>query len=239
MDTETGQIKYSEVLLFLDRDPGQFRDYLLIETRSGKKLQVTPSHLVVAIKKGNSEFNDISVKSNDSESIDRYKRTENNNFLNEVTSDTREKVFDDSCREKFESNIMFASQVEIGDSLLITLDGDQKLMDEVVDVRNSRDQGVYAPLTAEGTVVINEVVASCYAVVNSHYLAHLVYGPLRLYHNLESSFKRMWDYMFKPILVVKYSTSDRSQGKIGIHWYASFLYDLAEYVLPKSMLYTS
>lgn len=235
MDTETGQFKYSEVLLFLDRDPEQFRDYLLIETSSGKKLQVTPSHLIVAIK--NSEFNDNSVKSNDSnKSINSYTRTENN-YENEVTSDTREKVYNSSFEITYESQIIFASQIEIGDSV-ITTDGDRQLIDKVINVKNSRDQGVYAPLTAEGTVVINDVVASCYAVVNSHSLAHFVYGPLRLYHNLELSFQRLWESMFKPFLVVKHSPN-RNTGKIGIHWYASFLYDLAEYVLPKSMLYPS
>lgn len=238
MDTETGQFKYSEVLLFLDRNPELFRDYLLIETSSGKKIQVTPSHLIVAIK--NSELIDNSVKSsnNNNKSINSYTRTEeNNNYENEVTSDTREKVFDSSFGITFESQIIFASQIEIGDSV-ITTDGDRHLIDKVINVKNSRDQGVYAPLTAEGTVVINDVVASCYAVVNSHSLAHFVYGPLRLYHNFELSFKRLWESMFKPFLVVKHS-QERSTAKIGIHWYANFLYDLAEYVLPSSLLYPS
>ena len=38
---------------------------------------------------------------------------------------------------------------------------------------------VMSPLTTSGTIVVNDVVLSCYAVVRYHYIANFVYIPVR------------------------------------------------------------
>ncbi|KAK6631609.1 hypothetical protein RUM44_006138 [Polyplax serrata] len=217
MDPRTGELKFSEVILFLDKSPNHFKYYLKIETSSGKTLQVTPSHLVVAVK----EKSDMSAH-----------RT--GNELGEESEN--------------ELETMFASEIEIGDTLY-TVDGGKRFVDRVVNVTNSRHEGVYAPLTVEGTIVVDDVVTSCYAVINSHSLAHLAYGPLRLYHNLQLSFRRLWESTFKPLSIlrsgpVKTSTTPAvataaAQEQNGIHWYANVLFSIAEYVLPSHMMYGS
>ncbi|KAL0270514.1 UNVERIFIED_CONTAM: hypothetical protein PYX00_007904 [Menopon gallinae] len=231
MDIESGEFKFSEVLLFLDRNPLQYRDFVEIETSSGRKIQVTPSHLIVAIKSSNSELD----KELDGELLNNYRRT-SDIYENEVTSDKREKVFISSTSK--EPQIIFSSEIEIGDTL-ITVDNDKIIEDKVLSVNSSVHEGVFAPLTAEGTVVVNEIVTSCYAVVNSHSLAHFVYGPLRFYHNFEMSLKRMWESAFKPFVILKNNAQERSNEIIGIHWYANFLYSLAERILPSEMLYSN
>ncbi|XP_061531850.1 desert hedgehog protein [Phycodurus eques] len=47
--------------------------------------------------------------------------------------------------------------------------------------------GVYAPLTEDGTLFVDGVLVSSYALVEGHTLAHWAFGPLRLI----SSFKRL------------------------------------------------
>lgn len=109
----------------------------------------------------------------------------------------------------------------------------------MVDVRTAHRKGVFAPLTAEGTLVVNDVVVSCYAVVHSHSLAHLVYGPLRILHNFQLSLRRLWENSLKPLTVVSIGKVSSSQvgESVGVHWYASSLYHVAEYVLPSDWLY--
>jgi len=124
---------------------------------------------------------------------------------------------------------------QIGDFLEA---GDGSL-DEVVDVRTSKGRGVFAPLTAEGTVVVNDVVVSCYAVVHSHSLAHMVYAPLRIAHNLQLSLRRLWDNSLRQLVVFPspLNSQKTDEPTVGVHWYAHGLYSVAEYVLPTDWLY--
>lgn len=82
---------------------------------------------------------------------------------------------------------------------------------EVVGVRDRRDVGAYAPLTRHGTLVVDGVVASCFALVQEQHLAQLAFWPLRLYHSLVG-----WP---------------GAQGD-GVHWYSGLLYRLGRLLLP-------
>jgi len=67
--------------------------------------------------------------------------------------------------------------------------------------------GAFAPATVTGTIVINDVVASCYAYV-SHTKAHAAMAPLR------------WLWESSP------STLITETEQNGVHWYAGYLYKL-------------
>ncbi|CAF5079504.1 unnamed protein product, partial [Rotaria sp. Silwood1] len=43
-------------------------------------------------------------------------------------------------------------------------------------------KGYYAPLTMKGTLLVNNVLASCYANVNNHHLAQYYMAPFRYYY---------------------------------------------------------
>ncbi|XP_048339460.1 indian hedgehog protein [Sphaerodactylus townsendi] len=104
---------------------------------------------------------------------------------------------------------VFASQVHPGQYVLAA---------EVTELRPARvtavsehvDIGAYAPLTSHGTVVVDDVVASCFALVQEQHLAQLAFWPLRLYHNL--------------------SGGHRTQPE-GVHWYSALLYRLGQVLL--------
>lgn len=105
----------------------------------------------------------------------------------------------------------FASHVHPGHFVLVAAEGGGWQPAKVVGVRNQRDVGAYAPLTRHGTLVVDGVVASCFALVQEQQLAQLAFWPLRLYHSLVGS--------------------PGVQGN-GVHWYSGLLYRLGRLLLP-------
>ncbi|NWY48311.1 IHH protein, partial [Sylvia atricapilla] len=106
---------------------------------------------------------------------------------------------------------IFASLVHPGHFVLVVAEGGGLQPAEVVRVWHRRDVGAYAPLTRHGTLVVDGVVASCFALVQDQQLAQLAFWPLRLYHSLVG-----WPGV---------------QGD-GVHWYSGLLYHLGRLLLP-------
>jgi len=95
-----------------------------------------------------------------------------------------------------------ASNVMVGDQLLLPTDGGKTTASSIVtEIRTLHRKGAYAPITEDGTIVVNGVVASCYPTLQSgsdvlqlslpfssfsiptslsmHTLSHLVLGSTR------------------------------------------------------------
>ncbi|XP_067265974.1 indian hedgehog signaling molecule a [Chanodichthys erythropterus] len=106
---------------------------------------------------------------------------------------------------------VFASDVLPGQCVVSARGaGQQGYLSRVTRIQIQEDKGVFAPLTRHGTVVVNNVVSSCYAAVDRHWLAHWAFGPLRVLYN--------WG---GPV---------RHQA-VGIHWYSSLLHWVGTHVL--------
>nr|XP_056708026.1 indian hedgehog protein-like [Euleptes europaea] len=99
---------------------------------------------------------------------------------------------------------VFASQVRPGQYVLAA-EGAELRPARVSAVSEQVDTGAYAPLTSHGTVVVDDVAASCFALVQEQRLAQLAFWPLRLFHSLAGS--------------------HRTQPE-GVHWYSALLYRL-------------
>ncbi|XP_041970932.1 indian hedgehog protein [Aricia agestis] len=108
----------------------------------------------------------------------------------------------------------FADNIEIGDVLLTRGTNDVMRPSRVVRKKTVYRKGAFAPLTKTGTIIVDDALASCYALVGSHSLAHTAMAPLR------------W----------MSSWTSNEVGR-GVHWYAKALYNLGEYVLPSSYKY--
>ena len=67
-------------------------------------------------------------------------------------------------------------------------------------------QGVYAPNMTEGNIVVDGNVASCYAVVDSQWIAKCSYAPLRIY----ASFMRLFSKSVTSVRSAKSGTSWRA-----------------------------
>ncbi|XP_065116417.2 indian hedgehog B protein [Paramisgurnus dabryanus] len=115
----------------------------------------------------------------------------------------------------------YASDVQPGQCLL-TVDEQnvgelRKRISRVTRVELGEDQGAFAPLTAHGTLVVNGVMTSCYAVVNRQQLAHWAFAPLRLLYK--------W-------------TGPDHINKTGLHWYSRVLLRVGSLVLDPELFHS-
>ncbi|KAF6724643.1 Desert hedgehog protein [Oryzias melastigma] len=78
----------------------------------------------------------------------------------------------------------FASRAKTGDCVLISTADSQTQPSRIVSVSVAESVGVYAPLTEAGTLFVDRVLVSSYALVEDHRLAHWAFGPLRLFYSL-------------------------------------------------------
>ncbi|XP_046612357.1 sonic hedgehog protein A isoform X2 [Neodiprion virginianus] len=156
------------------------------------------------------------------------------------------------------STTEFAAKVRVGDQILVR-ESDRGVetlrWDRVASTRLVIEKGIFAPLTTEGTVLVDDVVASCYAVVDSQFVAHSAFLPMRIWTNIKSGVARIARIFVAPLSAwsefrpgigedheVKYPENTPSINAMrfqprGIHWYASMLYTVSFYVLPTDMLY--
>lgn len=108
---------------------------------------------------------------------------------------------------------VMAKNIRIGMNVYVMNDNDVLITETVSNVSDIMKQGYIAPLTEEGTLIVNNVAASCYATINSHYTAHMVLSPLRWWYNL-------------------FGISSQSNEMIGIHWFPKMLYELTTFLIP-------
>jgi len=92
----------------------------------------------------------------------------------------------------------------------------------VESVEVVRQTGVFAPLTAAGNIMVDGVLASCYAVIDSQTIAHTAFAPVRWYYSLASWVSPDRAGAAEP----------RSSQAEGVHWYAGLLYRLGSRLLP-------
>ncbi|XP_076309996.1 sonic hedgehog protein-like isoform X1 [Tachypleus tridentatus] len=133
----------------------------------------------------------------------------------------------------------FAKNVQPGDFLYVhTGPGVLKTANNHVHLERVKtvnvivDVGVVAPLTREGNLIVDNVVASCYAIFNDQYLAHWSFAPVRLVQNLKTSTL----HLLKKFHILSTSSSLHRKVKShqkGIHWYAKLLYSIASYIMPE------
>lgn len=135
------------------------------------------------------------------------------------------------------SRTVFAERLRVGDTLLVKGDNSEEMIEDViVQIKTVVRTGIYAPLTSTGTIVVNNVVASCYAVVDSQSLAHWAFAPMRLVSNARASIKTMWRILTMKSFEVADFVTPKGTPTRGVHWYPKTLYSVAQYLLPWHML---
>jgi hypothetical protein len=116
-----------------------------------------------------------------------------------------------------------ASNVKVGNRLRMYSHAANRLVDFVVaKISYDIKEGFVAPLTNEGTLLVNNLDASCYAEVNSHIIADIVMKPLKLWYKL-----------------AKYLRTETDKNKdelINVDYYSTILYKFALNYLPSILV---
>uniref|UniRef100_A0A8C4R7R3 Hedgehog protein n=1 Tax=Eptatretus burgeri TaxID=7764 RepID=A0A8C4R7R3_EPTBU len=116
----------------------------------------------------------------------------------------------------------FANRIREGHYVRVFNNNGTSSITRVHSVGQVERAGAVAPLLAEGTIVVSDVLASCYSVIKDDNLAHWAFAPLRLVHRLSES-------------LVPIQRSNVTEQPSGVHWYARLLHRLAT-VVPSDPL---
>ncbi|CAF1361335.1 unnamed protein product [Rotaria sordida] len=114
-----------------------------------------------------------------------------------------------------EINYMAAREVQLSDQLY-ALVNDHIESSPIRNITIEIKQGYFAPLTLAGTLLVNDVLASCYASVKSHQWAQISMIPFRWYYRLA-----------RFISVNDPFDNNRTDG---IHWTVQIIYQLISYI---------
>ncbi|XP_040922196.1 sonic hedgehog protein A [Toxotes jaculatrix] len=132
----------------------------------------------------------------------------------------------DNYTEKADKRMsaIFASQVQRGQKVFV-FDAERSRLQPVTVKRiyTQEHEGSFAPMTVQGTVVVDQVLASCYAAIEDHDLAHWALAPVRLAHWVSS-------LLFS-------SQPQGSAQSDGVHWYSKILYQLGTWLLDSHSIH--
>lgn len=179
-----GPLLYSPVLSFLDRQPNVTKVFYVIGTDAGLNITLTAAHLIFA------------TDCMGGLSPPGWQEAANEGLTWRGTG----------------LRTVFASDVRPGQCVFISAgkEGSQVRLSVVTSVEQQRRTGLYAPLTQHGSIVVNGVLASCYAAVDSHHLSHWALAPLRLFYSF---------------------TGPSEVQNDGLHWYPWLLEKLGKILL--------
>jgi hypothetical protein len=107
--------------------------------------------------------------------------------------------------------VQFAKMVQKGDFVKVWND-EELVAAEVTDISVSNEQGTIAPLTNEGNIIVDGVLASCYALLEDQEFADSIFWPAKVMHR------------YLPSLLNSKNTPQQ-----GVHWYARIMLFLNEY----------
>ncbi|XP_054479165.1 sonic hedgehog protein [Anoplopoma fimbria] len=146
-------------------------------------------------------------------------------FVGHNTTTTEEDEEEEEEEDEDEQmSAVFASKVRSGQKVFV-FDSERSRLEPVTVKRiyTTEHEGSFAPVTMQGTVVVDQVLASCYAVIEDHDLAHWALAPVRLAHWVSS-------LLFSP-------QPRASAQDDGVHWYSEILYRVGTWLLDSHSIH--
>ena len=184
---------YTEVLGFLDYVPDINQPYLVFKTEAGHSFATTKSHLIYTISKKSSIHqegsmiteNDIKIKTFPLVNVDSLGNAIGTKYetifaYSGIESASVNKIgisLKKSVQEKV-INIKPAYSLSIGEEI-IALSNTSTYTTKITGITIETRKGAVAPLTEDGSFIVNNILASCYAKIHDAELAHTVFIPYR------------------------------------------------------------
>eukprot|EP00828_Plagiopyla_frontata_P004548 TRINITY_DN11665_c0_g1_i4.p1 TRINITY_DN11665_c0_g1~~TRINITY_DN11665_c0_g1_i4.p1 ORF type:complete len:339 (+),score=34.54 TRINITY_DN11665_c0_g1_i4:144-1019(+) len=119
-----------------------------------------------------------------------------------------------------EPEYYFADNLEIGDDIFLQND-----WEPILSIQKFNLTGIYAPLTTTGTILVNNILVSCYANLENQLASQLAFVPYK--------------YLIKFMQLILNENEQKIVAEYdvdGIHWYANLLMKLSR-VMPESLNY--
>ena len=135
--------------------------------------------------------------------IDNYIEIETENPKRRIELTHKHLIYKSEDGQNFQAT--FAENVKAGDIIkALSSDGSSIVTTSVSKIKLKLNYGAFAPLTEEGTVLVNGIMASCYALTENHSMAHLSFLPWRAVNGVFNQF-------------------GNSSVQTGEHWYVQIL----------------
>lgn len=137
----------------------------------------------------------------------------------------------------------YAKYVTIGNYVNVrSSDNTSSQLEKIVAITTRLGHGAYAPATLNGNIVVNNITASCYAVIHNERMVHYFFLPLRWSYNFISLGDRLSSALGQSSSDVNSIDSVRSKRstdspQLGIHWYARLLYSTFRGMIPSTLIY--
>lgn len=240
---QDGRLEFSDVVAFLDFNHHQIANFYTLTTEAGHSVTLTGKHLIHVMshnttpESANSSSTRLSFASDiprlvfaEDVAIGQYILFAKHEFSNSAETIPQRLLSSESTsssrnfpetRDNFKTDVISWGELT---------------PEKIVSVQMRPLKGVYAPLTVSGTVVVDGVVASCYAFLKDAQLAHASFAPLRAYHMTQTIFSDWlrnvfvyldWMYFLPCVNYVPENETVTYNHQIGAHWYARLLYNFA------------
>ncbi|VBB32190.1 unnamed protein product, partial [Acanthocheilonema viteae] len=158
------QLRYERVEMFYHREPETRAKFVVLETESGRKLSLTELHLL--------PLGDCKQ-------------------MHESISDTADIV--DDIVDQWLRKSKFAYKARTGDCVFTISSNHQLQVDRIVKIGRQYLKGIYSPMTVEGSILADGVLASCFSQVESHFSQKLVYDFLIFLYRIFGRFIQSMD----------------------------------------------
>ena len=204
---EKGELLFSPVILHLHTSPEDSATFLRINTHSGHSLSVTPNHLIYMLSKNDAYREKVKSSNNQQNEREQGKTLEANT-----------KMYQSLFKPEFASKIKECDFVLVHDNirgLMVT---------KVKNVKKLNLTGVYSPLTSEGNIIVDSVLASCYSDFDSHTLQHMAWAPFRWLNKALT--------LTAPVKQRHDENANAYHQDVGVHWHGQALHQLAKIILP-------